>query len=303
VTIAAGSGVGFLEVPLSGLEGDSLPFSLYVDTGGGEPVLYRDARTRFSHEHRRRLVQEGVARLYVARSERADYYRHVEHGLDRVLADAEIPLATRGEILYGVAAELAHELFTAPPDTRCLLRAQTLMRESAGLLVREPQGFAAVRRVLESGAELQQHSLTVAFLSLGVARQMFPGEPARIVDAGLAGLLHDVGCAGGQLDEEDPAHPERGADLLSELGVAPEVCDAVRAHHEQLDGRGFPRGLTGAELPPLARIVGMVNKFEELHTQQHSAIGVFDALRILAQVYRGCFDEQIAQRFVELFRG
>ena len=84
--------------------------------------------------------------------------------------------------------------------------------------------------------------------------------------AHTAGLLHDIGKfalsdrvmeRGGQLTDADwrgiRRHPEIGADLLRDIGVYGPVAEIVRAHHERLDGRGYPRRLKGDEIPAIAR--------------------------------------------------
>ena len=80
------------------------------------------------------------------------------------------------------------------------------------------------------------------------------------------------------------------------------VVEAARSHHERWDGSGFPQALKGAQIPELARIVGLVNTFDKVYSAQQPRVGVFDALRILAQAYRGCFDEKLALGLVKLFR-
>ena len=82
--------------------------------------------------------------------------------------------------------------------------------------------------------------------------------------AHTAGLLHDIGKfalsdrvmeRGGQLEEADwrgiRRHPDIGAELLRDIGVYGPVAEIVRAHHERMDGRGYPRRLKGEEIPAI----------------------------------------------------
>ena len=52
----------------------------------------------------------------------------------------------------------------------------------------------------------------------------------------------------------------------------------------------------------MARVVGLVNTFDKVYTTQQPRVGVFDALRILAQAYRGCFEPKLAAGLISLFR-
>lgn len=296
----------FVAIPLEGLAGMApLDFAVFLDTGLGRKVLYRDARTRFDESHLSRLRAEGVPKIYIQRADRANYYRRVETGLDTVLRDRSAALETRVDVLLGVALHVADEVLVAVPDAAQVARGQKLMTAAATLVVREPKGFDAIRHVLQAGGDLPRHSLTVGLLSMGLARQMLGPEPTVLVRAGLAGLLHDIGRIGhsdvGSL--EDPEHTKRGAHTLQGLGMHADVINAALCHHERADGGGYPRGLRGTQIPELARIVGIVNTFDRVYsTQQATKLSVFDALRILAEVYRGFFDERLAVGLVQVFR-
>ena len=128
--------------------------------------------------------------------------------------------------------------------------------------------------------------------------------------AHTAGLLHDIGRFAlsdrvmereGRLNEEDwtaiRRHPAIGADLLKDVGVYGPVAEIVLCHHERIDGRGYPRGLKGDEIPEIARIVAVAEVYDTLtapdtyRTQMNS----FEALTELRRVA----GRQLDGRFVE----
>jgi len=106
-----------------------------------------------------------------------------------------------------------------------------------------------------------------------LAREMgLPRDQER--DLVLGALLRDVGQnpvltvdAPGATDRDHPAwesrraHPDTGADLLASLRAPAGIRDAVRHHHERFDGRGYPAGLKGREIPLAARMVALVEHF------------------------------------------
>ena len=117
------------------------------------------------------------------------------------------------------------------------------------------------------------HSISVALLSQRIAEQL-DIDPAR---AYLAGLLHDVGKVGvpdsvlmkeGPLSPEEwrmmEAHPRMGASILTPIRLYPDVVGAVLSHHENYDGTGYPYGLSGDEIPPIARIIRVVDSFDAM---------------------------------------
>jgi putative nucleotidyltransferase with HDIG domain len=290
-------------VPLVGLVGKHAPsFPLYLRTADNTWVLYHQAQAALDESHLGRLQAEGIGQLFVRDVDRSAYYERVEGALDQVLLDRNMPLERRADVLHGVALRVADELLAAPPDKPTVQRAHKVMMATSGLLLREPQGFAAIRRLMQASHGLATHSLTVGFLSMGLARVVLGGDAGTLLQAGLAGLLHDIGKVGHEKLDHDPEHALRGALLLRGLGLPAPVVDAARFHHERYDGSGFPEGRRGAAIPELARVVGMVDTFDKVYSGKTPRVGVFDALRILAQAYRGCFDDKLALGLVQLFR-
>lgn len=293
----------YTAVPLAGLVGkEPPPFPLYLRTADNTWVLYHAAGAPLDEAHLGRLQAEGLQQLFLRDTDRNAYFARVEQSLDQVLLDRHMPLERRADLLHGVALRVADALLSGSPDRAGVQRAQKVMMATSGLLLREQNGFAAIRRLMSASQGLAAHSLTVGFLSMGLSRLVAGGDGGTLVLAGLAGLLHDVGKVDYEDLDHDPEHTTRGADILRGLGLPTPIVEAARSHHERFDGTGFPKALKGPEIPELARIVGIVDSFEKVYSTQVPRVGVFDALRILAQAYRGCFDERLALGLVKLFR-
>jgi putative nucleotidyltransferase with HDIG domain len=293
----------YTPIPLSGLVAkEPVPFPLYLCTADNTWVLYHPAGSAIDEGQLGRLQAEGIVQLFIRDLDRGAYFGRVESSLDDVLRQRNLPLERRADVLHGVAVHVAEDLLKGPPDRPTLQRAHKVMMATSGLLLRETQGFAAIRRVLGAGQGLARHSLTVGFLTMGLSRVVLGADATALVHAGLAGLLHDVGKVGYEDLDHDPEHTSRGADYCKGLGLPPAVVDAARGHHERWDGSGFPLGLRGSQIPEIARMVGLVNTFDKVYSAQTSRVSVFDALRILAQAYRGCFDDRLAHGFLTLFR-
>ena len=106
-----------------------------------------------------------------------------------------------------------------------------------------------------------RHSQTVGHLCESIALQL--GWPAdRVERVHAAGVLHDIGKLGiadamlhkpGALDDREwqeiRRHPELGARILEHANL-PDIADWVLHHHERIDGRGYPTGLAGEDIPP-----------------------------------------------------
>ncbi|MBI3391925.1 MAG: HD-GYP domain-containing protein [Nitrospirae bacterium] len=124
------------------------------------------------------------------------------------------------------------------------------------------------------------HSERVAGFAVAAAREM--GRPEKEVhDLRIAGLLHDVGKIGtydvlldkpGRLTEEEYAavreHTARGAKILSSIKQLAHVVPWVRGHHEYWNGKGYPDGLKGEEIPLQARILAVADTFDSMTAER-----------------------------------
>jgi putative nucleotidyltransferase with HDIG domain len=124
------------------------------------------------------------------------------------------------------------------------------------------------------------HSRRVAASARVIARELgLSGDELDIVDQ--AALLHDIGKIGvpdAVLLKEGPltaaewvvmrSHPEEGARIIERLGYLDEVVPGIRHHHERIDGRGYPDGLLGDEVPLAARIIHVADSLDAMTTKR-----------------------------------
>lgn len=137
------------------------------------------------------------------------------------------------------------------------------------------------------------HSHRVADYASELGRQLGL-EGRELSRIRVAALLHDVGKVGlppeavrysdaltGDSLEAYRSHPERGARYLA-LSAGKEVADAVRSHHENWDGTGFPLGQTGEDIPLAARIIAVADAFDSVDagTAEDAAEGEIRGLAV-----------------------
>lgn len=120
------------------------------------------------------------------------------------------------------------------------------------------------------------HSQRVSHYSVQIAREM--RLPEREVEAiRLAGILHDIGKIGvrdeilhkeGKLNEEEwkqvRKHPEVSVSILSRIPDLKGILEIIRHHHEHYDGKGYPAGLSGEDIPLGARILAVTDMLDAL---------------------------------------
>ncbi len=158
-----------------------------------------------------------------------------------------------------------------------------------------------------------RHSAAVARFARDIAKALEMSE-AECELAHTAGLLHDIGRfalsdrvaeRGRTLTDEDwmaiQRHPELGADMLRDLGMYGPVAEIVVAHHERIDGRGYPAGLTEAEIPEIAKIISVAEVYDTLTASDtyRTQMSSFEALNELRRVA----DSQVDSQYVEVLAG
>jgi putative nucleotidyltransferase with HDIG domain len=124
------------------------------------------------------------------------------------------------------------------------------------------------------------HTERVSDIAVAIARRMgYKGADIDAIEVGA--LLHDIGKIGiperilhkpGPLDDEEwkvmQRHPVLSESILSGIGLSPIVLEVARSSHERIDGKGYPDGLAGEEIPLHARIVLVADAFDALTTDR-----------------------------------
>lgn len=161
------------------------------------------------------------------------------------------------------------------------------------------------------------HSERVAFISRWIGErlsQVRPMSEKQLHHIYLAGLLHDIGKIGvselvlrkrGSLTDEErsliQAHPRVGAAILSEIRQMDEIIPGVLSHHERLDGKGYPQGLSGDQIPLIARIISLADAFDAM-TSKRVYRDAMSIRRALTEIEKGIgtqFEEETARVFLD----
>ncbi len=164
-----------------------------------------------------------------------------------------------------------------------------------------------------------QHSMRVAEYSVMIAKEMncFKWWQRRKSLSNLkkAAQLHDIGKIGvpdsvlnkvGRLTDEEYAqmksHVIRGADILKDFTLVEHVEDGTKYHHERYDGKGYPEGLAGKDIPLFARIISVADTFDAM-TSNRVYRNHMDTDYVMKEMERGRgtqFDPEALDAFLRL---
>ena len=161
-----------------------------------------------------------------------------------------------------------------------------------------------------------KHSERVAAFGVRLARHLgFDADSRAVVE--LSGLLHDVGKIGvpdailnkpGKLTDEEFSqmrlHPVHGARILANIQSAKvvNILPGVKYHHERWDGKGYPEGLKGEEIPLLGRVLGVADFLDALTSDRsyRKGLALEEALTMVKDLEGKAFDPAVVKAAVEL---
>ncbi|MBI5256927.1 MAG: HD-GYP domain-containing protein [Burkholderiales bacterium] len=188
-----------------------------------------------------------------------------------------------------------------------------LVDEITSSVFRNPGALVSLARLKTQDDYTYMHSVAVCALMVSLARQLgLDAEGCR--QAGMAGLLHDLGKAAMPLEilqKPDKltdaeftvirTHPERGYEMLQEAKGASEMAmEVCLHHHERPDGRGYPHGLSGERLTQFARMGAVCDVYDAITSNRPYKNG-WDPAESIARMasWKGQFDEVIFRAFVK----
>ncbi len=188
-----------------------------------------------------------------------------------------------------------------------------IVEEVASSLARNPAAFISLARLKTRDDYTYMHSVAVCGLMVALARHMGLSD-AEAREAGLAGLLHDVGKMqmplevlnkpGALTDAEFDvmrSHPQRGWELLKDGAKVPaSALDVCLHHHERIDGMGYPHKLAGDQISLMARMGAVCDVYDAITSTRpyKAAWDPAGSLQRMAQ-WKGQFDPVIFQAFVK----
>ncbi|HVF07931.1 MAG TPA: HD domain-containing phosphohydrolase [Actinomycetota bacterium] len=194
-------------------------------------------------------------------------------------------------------------------------RARELEQAHAGLREMVVATMTALAEVVEAKDVTTRGHLDRTYrYGLALAERIDP-VLAALPEVGYGFFLHDIGkvgvpeavlCKPGPLEDDEWAvmrrHPVIGAQIVAPMRFLHGAVEIVRTHHERWDGRGYPDGLRGEQIPLAARIFAIADSFDAM-TSHRPYRAAMSHERALAEIVEGAgsqFDPDVARTFLQL---
>ncbi len=211
----------------------------------------------------------------------------------------------------GAVKNLMRNLLARP--TESLQTADGLIREMVESMLVDRNIAVHLMNDKIAGEDVYYHSLNVTVLSMILGREAgLSGEQINLL--GMGALFHDVGKSRIPdqilLKTEPLNHAERalyrlhcqmGVEIAEKLGLSPEAVTVISQHHETMDGKGYPHALTGNRISRLARIVAIVNAYDNHcnHINPNDSLTPHEALALMFAKERQHYDDELLRLFIK----
>src|SRR6185295_11225563 len=174
----------------------------------------------------------------------------------------------------------------------------------------------AVALAIEAKDQIGQRQTRRVQVYAGGLARAFGMSETEIQGVKTASLLRDIGKLAvpehilskpGPLTQEEfqklRIHPQVGAEIIGGVRFPYPVAPLILSHHERWDGKGYPAGLKGDEIPLGARILSVVDYFDALTSERpyHKAMSFDAAIGLLRQEAGKALDPRIVQTFIDMY--
>lgn len=233
-----------------------------------------------------------------------------------LIHDKSLPPSAKARAIYKGTFGIMDRLFGEPSPDR-LQEFKGTMSEVVDVILADDSLSGQLLRITAHDFDTSTHSLNVGVLALLFARKRLTRSDEDMHEIAAGFFLHDIGKV--RIDpglinkrgrfsdserEEMQGHVERGVLLIKESGVlGSEACRIIGQHHERFDGKGYPNGLVGDEIDPLAQICMLCDVYDALTSVRSykSSMTPFEALKLIRSQVIDDAHESLFKSFIRVF--
>jgi len=289
--------------------------------------LAKDKFVKIAHEgvdldiaRVREYKARGVKYLYLKKSDFRAYLGTSLTLARKVAADRKIDKEKRDRFIRQTGNLIVEKAMVEELDSFAVEAARDFFENALTVIAEDENLFRSLEILNEHSDHVYAHSVSVSVYSIMLARALGWKAAPTTFRVGLAGLFHDIGLK--EIDRkiiDTPrasltraerilyeTHALRSAEILNSSGTVPEeVVQAVSQHHEDPNGFGYPRGLKGAEITPLAKLLAVADAFCEFAVKNPDSpkgMSASEAISKMEQFRASALDPAFMKVLKELVR-
>ncbi len=254
--------------------------------------------------------------LFFKTKDRAAYINFVNDVLGRLSAAPQVSLKRKFDTARNLTEKYVEEIYTVGFKPQLIEEGEKLCAHMSRMINDDKELSKLMKMYNEYENQAQAHAFLVSFLSVIICKNLEWATSRTTELIAFAALFHDIGklqmkqkldnIAVADMNEKQlemyHSHPEMGIEMLQKYPAITEpVRQIVYQHHELINGEGFPNGLPGIRIYPLAKVVSLADEFANLMVREQ--VTPFEGLKkfIPNKERVDCFDAQSVRALVQGF--
>lgn len=271
-------------------------FDLYLDIGG-HLVLYAPAPYFWNQNELGRLSYDGYSGLFyhIKDKEKVDAYSKISNIDFNSFKNAKNN-SEKLNLVCEASSELTKAIFEISIDENVIHHGEKLAIEMVDSLINDLYCVNALTQLKTHDNYTFSHSSRVAAYSVALAINLSLKDKKALKDIAMGALFHDIGKSKIDVDllnkkekltskewEKIKQHPKIGHMMISGSNLAGVSKDIILHHHERNDGKGYPHGLSSADISGEVQIVSFADIFDALTSERcyQKAMTKFDAMNFI----------------------
>lgn len=295
-------------------------FRVYLKIGG-KYVLYSNAKTTFTEDHRQRLYNNGVEEIFVLTEQKVAYDEYVERNLGEILQNDNMPIRERAKVFYkssvGIIKETFEQRLPTSLDKRYFDRLTHFVEQGVQFMTKQGS-LKNLANLISHDYQTYSHCVQVFVFTTAILQTYEELPSDMVIQCGIGAILHDIGKTRiprriinkpGPLNHEERQeinrHPLHGVAMTANSAISKETYNSILFHHERMDGGGYPSGMQGGDIPLPVRVLTVCDVYDALTSDRPYAkqITPFEALSIMRDEMDGAFDQRVFKRLVMVLSG
>jgi HD-GYP domain-containing protein (c-di-GMP phosphodiesterase class II) len=284
-----------------------IPFDIFVEIGDRH-LHYLRAGDSLTAEKLEKFENKAPDSFYIHAKDRQTYRKYIQ---DRLNSE-NLNTTEKALILRESSLAIVQELFESPDIGQALENSKEVINGFMKFMDDEPSAMGELLGLSKHDFYTFNHSIDVSIYSLGLGSVLgYTGKELK--ELGEGALFHDIGKRHVNIDiitKDGPLndlewsqmkkHPEYGLIILNkfdEILVSNNIRACCFEHHESFLGNGYPQGLVGDEIHPMARIVAVTDTFDALTTKRsyNEPMHPQDALLFMKEKLAARFDKDVLE--------
>lgn len=255
--------------------GNSSIFDIYVKLNPNRYIKILHRGDFFSQERMNRYINEKkIEYFYFKTKDRALYVHYLNELSEKLLKHPNTRLIEKVTTIKSLAEKYIEEIYVEGLQPQLVDEGMKLCDNIYAIIQKEKDLYKVIRNLEDEHYNIHTHSFLVMFFSSMICKYLGWTSTATVRKVSIGSMLHDIGKL--KLDplirdlipskmeppqlEQYKKHPKLAIEMVSQSNiVTTEIQDIIIQHHEKLNGEGFPEGLPGIKIYPLAQIVAFVN--------------------------------------------